>query len=302
MRRILTLVVLGCVLVSLAACSSPTPARSAVDPVPFDDYVALGDSYVSGPLIAPVAEGSPPQCVRSGANYPSYLAAYLTVKSFTDASCGGAETVDLYSSQSKRLGIAQNAQTATPAQLDALTPSTDLVTLGIGGNDFGLFQNLVTVPITGEVLGARLDEADAIRPRVEEALKQIRRRSPQARVVVVGYLRVLPVGPTCPGLLLAADDRRRADAIERRINSSLAKAAKSQAATFVDAYALSRGHDVCAGKNAWVNGPEHIVFRAAAFHPFREGMDAVARETFTTLTGNTAPKTPSLKTLAAIPR
>lgn len=303
MRRTLSLAVLSCVLATAAACSStPAPARLTEKPLPFANYVSLGDSYVSGPFIAPSAKGAPPECVRSGANYPSFLAAYLKVKTFTDASCGGAVTADLYASQSKRLGITQNAKTATPAQLDALKPSTDLVTLGIGGNDFGLFQNLVTTSITGNGLATRLNEADAVRPLVEKALSQIHTRAPRARVVVVGYLRVLPVERTCPGLPLNADDRKRADTIERRINSSLAKAAKSQGATFIDSYALSQGHDACAGKEAWVNGAQNILFRAAAFHPFREGMDAVARETFTTLTKKAAPKSPSLKVLNGIPR
>lgn len=303
MRRTLTFAVLSCALAATAGCSStPAPARLVEKPVPFANYVSLGDSYVSGPFIAPAAKGAPPECVRSGANYPSFLAAYLKVKTFTDASCGGAETADLYASQSRRLGIPQNAKTATPAQLDALRPSTDLVTLGIGGNDFGLFQNLVGSSITSKGLATRLREADAVGPLVERALSQIHRRAPRARVVVVGYLRVLPVQGSCPGLPLKVEDRKRADSIERRINSSLAKAAKNRDATFVDSYALSKGHDACAGKEAWVNGAQNILFRAAAFHPFREGMDAVARETFTSLTKEAAPKTPSLKVLKALPR
>ncbi|MEO6471913.1 MAG: hypothetical protein ABIR57_08375, partial [Aeromicrobium sp.] len=116
MRLRLTTIAIGCALALFAGCSSAPskPAKSAAPPPAFKNYVALGDSYTSGPLIAPTSPGSPPYCLRSGSNYPSYLASYLKVKKLTDVSCGGASTTDLYSSQSLRAGVAQSAQTETP--------------------------------------------------------------------------------------------------------------------------------------------------------------------------------------------
>src|SRR4051794_41286504 len=58
------------------------------------------------------------------------LATMLRVHQFTDVSCGGADTTNMTQPQSTAFG------TAAP-QFDALTPDTDLVTLGIGGNDLG---------------------------------------------------------------------------------------------------------------------------------------------------------------------
>ncbi|MBC7596235.1 MAG: SGNH/GDSL hydrolase family protein [Kineosporiaceae bacterium] len=322
MRRILTSVVLGCALMTLAACSSTTASMPRPQ-VPFADYVALGDSFTAGPLIAPMAKGAPVTCARSGANYPSYLATYLRVRTFTDASCSSAETSDLYASQSKRMGLGANTATDTPAQLDAVKPTTDLVTLGIGGNDFSLFGDVIAECVnrasttagkspcrdsfTQNGIDPKMRDAEAVQSRIEKAIAAIGQRAPKAHIVIVGYLRILPDDGACPAIPLAPVDANWTDSIERRINTSLSQAVLSQAAkgadvTFVNSYALSTGHDACAGNRAWVNGAQTVLFRAAALHPFREGMNAVARQTYRTLTNTLPPKTPSVDRLAKIAR
>ncbi|MGZ5366457.1 SGNH/GDSL hydrolase family protein [Aeromicrobium sp.] len=301
MRARLIAVALGCALVTLTACSFP-PTNNAADRVAYEDYVALGDSYTAGPFISPAAEDSPAPCFRSQANYPGYLASYLKVKTLTDVSCSGATTDNLYSPQSTRMGLAPDPKSDNPPQLNALTKSTDLVTLGIGGNDFELFSNMVLASNDRQDLETRLAHAAQVQPRVEAAITAIRDRAPDAKIIIVGYLRVFPETGTCPALSLTPSDRDKADAIERRLNTSLGRAAARMNVTFIDAYALGTGHEVCAGKQAYVNGSRTTLFIAAAFHPFRRGMDAVARKTYATLTNNPAPKTPSLKKLEAIPR
>jgi lysophospholipase L1-like esterase len=320
MRRKLTLAVLGCVLASLPACSTaPAPSpRPAAAPVPFADYVALGDSFVAGPLIPPVAKGAPSECGRSAADYPSYLAAYLRVKTLADVSCSGAVTADLYWPQSTRIGLKPNPATDTPAQLEAVTASTDLVTLGIGGNDFTLFRDVIgrcLYTTTKRPGGApcrdsfmrngvdlKMRDAQAVQPRIEAAIAAIRQRAPKAKVVVVGYLRVLAGQGSCPAMPLRPADANWTDAVERQINASLWQAAQKTGATYVDSYGVSNGHDACTGKAAWVNGSEMDLSRGAAFHPFREGMNAVAREVYRSVTDSAVPKTPALGRLAKIPR
>ena len=39
---------------------------------------------------------------------------------------------------------------------------------------------------------------------------------------------------------------------------------------------VSKGHDICAGADAWVNGVNTDLMRALAFHPFAEEQQAVA--------------------------
>src|SRR5690606_41325539 len=102
----------------------------------FESYVSLVHSYPSGPLI-PVPHLTPPLgCVRSMLTYPALLAVKARAGSFVDVSCGGAETSHMTAPQHTPLG------TNAP-QLDALRPDTDLVTLGIGGNDESVFGGIV---------------------------------------------------------------------------------------------------------------------------------------------------------------
>src|ERR1035438_5608666 len=105
-------------------------AASAGGPV----YVSLGDSFTSGPLI-PNQHGTPADCLRSSHNYPSLVAAAIGASSFTDVSCSGATTADIIAPQSVILGT-------NPPELNALSPATTVVTLGIGGNDLD-FANVV---------------------------------------------------------------------------------------------------------------------------------------------------------------
>ena len=101
----------------------------------FHKYVALGDSYTAvGDLLKP-ADG-PLGCFRSTVDFPHDLAASLHIADLVDASCGGAVTADMTGPQSVLGGT-------NPAQFDSLTSDTDLVTVGIGGNDIG-FGDIVT--------------------------------------------------------------------------------------------------------------------------------------------------------------
>jgi lysophospholipase L1-like esterase len=162
-------------------------------------YVALGDSYASGPGI-PVQRADPVGCQRSTHNYPARLAAALGISNYTDVSCGGARTDNMTVSQPVRLG-------PHPPQFNALTPDTDLVTVTIGGNDINIGDLWLTCARLGatDPLGnpcerqAIADGTDlytkriaAAAPKVARVLEGIRAHSPHARVLVVGYLRVLP--------------------------------------------------------------------------------------------------------------
>src|SRR5699024_714977 len=120
----------------------PAAASGSENPEPrFTNYVALGDSYTAGPLVPALTTG-PLGCARSSANYPAYLASYFNITEFTDVSCSAARSKHMFETQTGILpGPAP--ENSTPPQLSALSADTDLVTLGIGGNDFGLFGHLI---------------------------------------------------------------------------------------------------------------------------------------------------------------
>lgn len=250
-------------------------------------YVALGDSYTSGPLI-PVQTGHPAGCLRSTNNYPRLAAKALGASSFTDASCQGAATQDLTHPQSVPLGT-------NPPQLSALKSSTTMVTLQIGGNDINFIDiviNCTTLSITNP-FGSPCKKhytsggADQLKraisqtaPKVAAVLKAIHQRSPHARVFVVGYPVILPnSGDGCwPLVPIAFGDVPYLRGIEQDLNQMLASQAAANKATFVNTYTDSIGHDVCQspGKQ-WVEGLVPTA-PAAPFHPDKAGEAAMARQ------------------------
>lgn len=267
-------VIICAVLLTLAGTSS-----AAANPR-FDNYVALGDSYTSGPLI-PWQGLDPPGCARSTNNYPSLLAEKLGVDEFTDVSCGGATTAELSKPQDVFGGT-------NDPQFDALSSKTDLVTLGIGGNDFELFATLVDkcvklreqdphgVPCQ-QAHGAELAKAlPRIGERVSAALGTIHGKAPNAKVMLIGYPSIVPKQGTCDRLPVADGDYQWERSVEEGLNQVLLDATKQDGeSSYVDTYTPTLGHDICA-KQPWINGKDTNPFAAMAYHPFKEAMVAEA--------------------------
>jgi lysophospholipase L1-like esterase len=272
--------------------AEPSPSRFATESA-YPTYVALGDSYTAAPGVprTDLTTG----CARSDGNYPALLAATLDSE-LVDVSCSGATTSDLVRPQ--RAG-----DRAIPPQLDALTAGTSLVTLGIGGNDAQFFQDLVRgcvqlgrsqpegAPCREHMSSAGgrdglAEKVDVIGPRVSAAIARVHARSPDATVVLVGYPQPVPAHGTCAILPLATGDYRYVRSLSTRLNDELRTAAREADAVFVDVLKASRGHDICAGPDAWVNGSQTDLARAAAFHPFAAEQRAVAELVGDALSGS----------------
>lgn len=269
----------------LAACSgTPSTAErsagaGAAGPG-ITSYAALGDSYTAAPFVpvTSLARG----CLRSDHDYPAQLARLLGAR-LRDVSCSGASTRAVLHGQV--LGYGDLRSRLRP-QIAAVRPGTDLVTVGLGGNDGGLFGTLVRQCLAAagqdscaEGLRARLGDparlVAATGLRVAGALRAVHRAAPDARVVLVGYPRVVAAGRGCRALPLAPADRRLLAGIEARLDRALAGAARRTGTAYLDLRTLSRGHEVCSPR-PWVNGAVTDQQRAAAFHPFAEEQRAVA--------------------------
>jgi lysophospholipase L1-like esterase len=213
-------------------------------------YVALGDSYTSGPGI-PDERPDAGTCDRSDGNYPSLVAEALRPAAFADVSCSGAVTGDV-----------TGARGSTPPQVDALGPDTTLVTLGVGGNDAGFAPAVVTCVVLGLIdsKGAPCNahftsggtdrlaaEIDAVAPKVGAVLAEVRERAPRATVLVVGYPSLLPESKERCAVdqPIAAGDMPYLRSINQRLNKVLADQAAAAGATFVDTFTSSVGHDAC---------------------------------------------------------
>jgi lysophospholipase L1-like esterase len=283
-RRRSLLVLVASAVPIIALTASAAAADQAVN-----RYVAVGDSFTAGPLI-PNVTGSPIGCVRSDHNYPSLAAETIEPGNFVDVSCSGADTDDMTNPQSTPLGT-------NPPQFDALNADTDLVTVGIGGNDIGysgILRECAKRSITDpngdpcrDHFGDELDRriADAA-PKLAAVFAGIKQRAPRARVIAVGYLRLLPEQRGCwPAVPVAEDDVPFLDGVEERLNAMIAEQADAAGVEFLDAYRDSEGRDMCASRDAkWVEGivPTNVAFPV---HPNAAGMREVANRLLAMLGG-----------------
>lgn len=269
-------------------------ASASTDPGPalhtrFQKYVALGDSFASSPLTGLPAT-KPVGCGRTQNSYPRQVAAALKVREFVDASCGGATTDDFWRPQVVMGG-------SNIPQLDAVTPDTDLVTIGIGGNDAGLIgwvgwcARLSTVesPCVDQYMPGDIDPLSRriarVAPRINRILEAIVTKAPGARVLVVGYPTVIPAkGSGCfPQLPISDTDVQYLRSIQNYLNSTLAFIAAYRGETYVDTYTTSNDHDVCQMLGVkWIEGlmPDSP---AAALHPNALGQSSMADDVLAAL-------------------
>jgi lysophospholipase L1-like esterase len=290
MRRLAVTALAATLLIVCSGCSED---RTTADPLPatgtgsptgtvadYPEYVALGDSYTAAPLVPPTDLST--ICLRSGVNYPALVTAALPGTALTDVSCSGARTADTTAPQSGQGG-------SVPPQFDALRASTDLVTVGLGGNDEGLFGNILGLctrlavddpqgtPCTDAADGgADLERIlTTIRANIAGVVAGVRERSPHARVLVVGYPQIVPESGTCDLLALAAGDYPFARTVNERLDDAVRLGAEDGHAEYVDVWGPSAGHDICAA-DPWINGRITSADTALAYHPLAAEQRAVA--------------------------
>lgn len=259
-----------------------------------DEYVALGDSYTSAPGTGRSTDDA---CLQTAANYPHTVAEELGLR-LTDVSCGGAKTNHVTESRIFR-------STHHPPQADAISPGTDLVTVGIGGNDVNVFGVVAYVcttlrardpsgaPCQTDFAARRGSNIERRADRMEESLvgviKHVAKGAPSARIVVVGYPELFPKAGPCEQLPLALGDY----AFAYRINELVVRAQKRAAARtnveYVDVFTASRGHNMCA-KDPWIAGLRPTRSDAMPLHPYPEEQQLVADLLLDLLNGTAPPK------------
>ncbi|MBX4167127.1 SGNH/GDSL hydrolase family protein [Rhodococcus sp. DMU2021] len=273
--------------VGTVACADTQDMPPAAD---YASYVALGDSFTSGPGIPPQTDGDP--CGRSESNYPTLVATDLGIEDFVDASCGAATSLDFAMPQTTFRGA------TVPPQYDALRPDTELVTVGIGGNDIGLVQlalgcvNLSAPPdgascaITNTPDGTdRVDAAiDAFAPVYTTVIDEIRRRSPEARIVLVGYPTGIRDGGCFPEQRIWPDDATYLQEKIDRLNTVMREQAEAADVDYVDLRDSSRDHDVCADpETRWMAGLQPAA-GSIPLHPNAAGHRNAADQVLATIT------------------
>ena len=274
------------------------PSRTRDLPSVPSRFVALGDSYSSGEGANDYFDGTKngdDTCHRSGLGWPSLLGA---PKSDFKA-CSGSTTADL-----------QTRFDNESSQLSALTSSTDLVTITAGGDDIGFSQVLDNcvdkfIPLNHSRddrscrfgrddngrhtfgINDALNALPAYKANMLALLTKIRSQSPDARILVLGYPRLFPVGgyagDSCNGI--HTDWQNWLNDAGDSLNQAIQDAVnQSGVAEYVDVDGAFNGHEVCGrpdGAAMYVNDLQvHCPFGngsisglgcSESFHPTPDG-------------------------------
>jgi lysophospholipase L1-like esterase len=275
-KRIFTL---GLVLALLVGCAAVDKKR--LSPMPLASgtrYVSLGSSYAAGPGVTVPADTPPNRCARSSDNYAHQLAKRLQL-SLVDVACSGATTAHI-------LGKWNDL----PAQIDAVTQDTRLVTITIGGNDVSFVRNLIALacqrapePPKGAPEGKcptvyipNGEDWTALATGLDRTAQEVRHRAPQARLVFVQYLRIVPAGDTCGAVPIDDAGLAQVRGIQRRLASITTATARKWRAIVIDPVERNVAHDPCSSA-PWATGfptPDAPPF--VPFHPNHAGMGAIA--------------------------
>jgi lysophospholipase L1-like esterase len=262
-------------LIASAGCATREPASTQALDVG-TPYVALGSSYAAGAGIGPLQPGSPPRCQRTTNNYASLLARRFALQ-LTDASCGGATTANLLGQWDE-----------LPAQLESVTSSTRLVTVTVGGNDLDYMGALFggscragiptrpgPCPPVVQPDAARYDRLEA---SLNAVAREVARRAPQARLVFVQYLSVVP-DTLCAATQITPDDAAIGRAIGRHLALVTERVAAANGALLLAADRLSQDHSPCAS-DPWSHGlyDGYDAKQGVPWHPAPAGHAAIAAE------------------------
>lgn len=256
-------------------------------------YVAMGDSFSSGEGVEPFLPGtdiSSNQCHRSANAYPMLLdkdqSLDLNLTAFV--ACSGATTDN----------VLYGGQHDEPAQIDALSSETDVVTLTIGGNDLGFSsiikgcadKNSTPAGKTQEKYCEELREDAWLKladPNFEDKLQltllEVRLSiASDGLVLVAGYPALIPTNPVpCtwgPGSLafttiprpITMEERQDLYDLTIELNSVIENATLGLDVRYVGVVNDFLGHAVCQSEPfirdiSWPNNIEY------SFHPNNDG-------------------------------
>ena len=237
----------------LAVAAAPAGASPQVN------YVALGDSYSSG-VGAGSYISSSGSCDRSTKAYPEEWAAQNAPASFVSVACSGATTADVLSSQ-----------------VSALSGSTTLVSITIGGNDAGfatVMETCVLSPTSSclqAVSKAETFVADDLPARLDATLAKIAADAPNARVVVLGYPELYDLSKSGSCIGLSTSDRTALNQGADDLDSALSIAAARHGDVFADVRGQFAGHEIC-DSGGWLNAVD-IFALSSSYHPTASGQD-----------------------------
>ncbi|MFF8771048.1 SGNH/GDSL hydrolase family protein [Kitasatospora sp. NPDC015120] len=238
-------------LVSLTTLASAGSAHAAGV-----NYVALGDSYSAGVGAGSYTSESG-SCKRSTNAYAYLWKNAHAPSSFKFVACSGARTGDVLNSQ-----------------ISALSSTTTLVSISIGGNDAGFASTMQTCVLDTEsaclnaVATAKNYATGTLPGQLDQVYAAIRAKAPNARVVVLGYPHMYKVGGSC---ILGIGDTKRAaiNGAADTLDDVVAKRAANAGFAFGDVRSVFREHEICGSSTTWLNSTTLPVDES--YHPKAAG-------------------------------
>lgn len=215
-------------LAGAAVTAAVTPAYASST-----SYVALGDSYSSGTGTGSYDLDS--GCQRSSRAYAARWASAHAPASFKFVACSGAKTGDVLNNQ-----------------IRALSSSTTLASITIGGNDAGFSSVMQTCVLgsdsdcTNAVNNAKDYARTTLPGNLDNLFGQMRSRAPSARIVVLDYPHLYITNDTfCIGMSHTKHValNQAADVIDGTISTVASQAGF----VFDDVRDQFAGHELCSG-------------------------------------------------------
>lgn len=298
---------------------SPSPVGAGPPPPPppagGPRYVAMGDSYSAGEGTGTYDRGtdtSTDKCHRSSediskASYPRLLQldSPSVPSKLTFVACSGA-VID---------NLLNTSRYGEPPQIQALGPDVTLVTLSIGGNDLGFSHVLEECVNEGPThfrsddtclgqeseLRERLWGPHPLNARLINLYRAINKRAPHARIVVMGYPRLFPLGSdnSCglPGLryldsLKIAWLNQWSEIVDAYLEEAVNHSGVAEYVSTLNAMTDSAGidHSACGDNTPWINElqlfhPSLFGYSVESFHPNPSGYVALANALLPTIDG-----------------
>jgi lysophospholipase L1-like esterase len=247
--------VLACLVTSTLLSVIAAAPAAAASPRSEWDYVALGDSYSAG-VGAPGQSGL---CLRSPNGYPGRWNAANDPASYRSVACAGATT-----------------DTLRATQLSALTSGTDLVTLTIGGNDAGFAPAVITCTVVGDSACLATVEAfgdytrDHLPAKLDGTYRDIRRKAPHARVIVLGYPILFDdTAQSCGVGGMSITKRKSLNKGNAELNAMVKERAQAAGFTWSAVADEFAGHGICSA-DPWLHGLTALP-PTNSFHPNNNG-------------------------------
>ena len=243
-------IILTAAFAGLGGFAVISPAAAATTP----NYVALGDSYSSGDGAGSYSDGS---CLQSANAYP-VLWHNSHGGSFTNETCAGATTSSVLSSQ-----------------LGALSASTTLISITIGGNDVGFASVMETCVLSSTsscvnaVNNAEAQAQSTLPGALNNLLAAIKADAPNARVVVLDYPQFYDLSKSSICIGLSTTDRTSLNQGAGVLDSVVQAAAARYGDTFVDVVPFFAGHQIC-DSGSYLNSV-NLLDLAGSYHPNASG-------------------------------